>query len=405
MAPFVARRNQPGMSGTASTPVGIGIIGAGVISDIYLANLTTLFPNLRVIAIADMIVERAQARAEKYGIQGLTVDELLQHDDIELVVNLTIPLAHFPVAKKVVEAGKSVYNEKPLTESCDQGRELLALAAERGVLVGGAPDTFLGGGLQTARQLIDEGVIGLPIAATAVMYSHGHESWHPDPAFYYQPGAGPMLDMGPYYVTALVSLLGPVARVASIAGISFPERTITSEPRSGEIITVNTPTHIAASMEFETGAIGTITTSFDVYDTQHSGLVIYGTEGTLRLPDPNTFGGTIEVLQPAAFKAKRDPLSVGRTPDDKADPNTVDRPQWEPIPLSHGFTENSRGLGVADLAHALRTGAPARASGDLAFHVLEVMHATLESSEQARHITIESTVSRPAPLPVEHPFA
>ncbi len=393
------------MSGTASSPVGVGIIGAGVISDIYLANLTTRFPNVRVVAIADMIVERAHARAEKYGIAALSVDELLGRDDIELVVNLTIPLAHYPVARQIVEAGKSVYNEKPLTESCEQGRELLALAAERGVLVGGAPDTFLGGGLQTARQLIDEGMIGLPIAATAVMYSHGHESWHPDPAFYYQPGAGPMLDMGPYYVTALVSLLGPVARVASIAGISFPERTITSEPRAGEVITVNTPTHIAASMEFASGSIGTITTSFDVYDTQHFGLMIYGTEGTLRLPDPNTFGGTIEILQPAAFKAKRDPLSVGRTPDDRTDPNTVDRPQWEPVPLTHGFTDNSRGLGVADLAHAIRTGSPARASGALAYHVLEVMHATLESSEQGRHILIESTVTRPAALPADETFS
>ncbi len=392
------------MSGIASDPVGIGIIGAGVISDIYLTNLTSRFPNVRVVAIADMIVERAQARAEKYGVEALTVDDLLRRDDVELVVNLTIPLAHFPVAKQVVEAGKSVYNEKPLTESRDQGRDLLALAAERGVLVGGAPDTFLGGGLQTARQLIDDGVIGLPIAATAVMYSHGHESWHPDPAFYYQPGAGPMLDMGPYYITALVSLLGPVARVASIAGISFPERTITSEPKTGEVISVNTPTHIAATMEFETGAIGTITTSFDVYDTQHSGLMIYGTEGTLRLPDPNTFGGTIELLQPAAFKAKRDPLSVGRTPDDTTDPNQVDRPQWEPVPLTHGFTDNSRGLGVADLARALRTGTPARASGELAFHVLEVMHATLESSEQGQHIAIESTVARPAALPASETF-
>jgi predicted dehydrogenase len=282
---------------------------------------------------------------------------------------------------------------------------LLALAAERGVLVGGAPDTFLGGGLQTARQLIDEGVIGLPIAATAVMYSHGHESWHPDPAFYYQPGAGPMLDMGPYYITALVTLLGPIARVASMTNISFPERTITSQPKAGEIITVNTPTHIAATLEFATGAIGTITTSFDVYETLHSGLVIYGTEGTLRLPDPNTFGGTIEILQPAEFKAMRDPLSVGRTPDDTADPNRTARPQWETLPLTHGFTDNSRGLGVADLARAIRTGTPARASGELAFHVLDVMHATLESSDLARHVTIDSTVVRPLALAADESFA
>jgi predicted dehydrogenase len=393
------------MSGSASDPVGVGIIGAGFISDIYLANLTSRFPNVRVIAIADMFVDRARDRAAKYGIEALSVEDLLRHRDVELVVNLTVPVAHYPVAKQVLEAGKSVYNEKPLTETREQGRDLLALATQQGVLVGGAPDTFLGGGLQTARQLIDEGTIGLPIAATAVMYSHGHEHWHPDPAFYYQPGAGPMLDMGPYYVTALVSLLGPIARVASMTNISFPERTITSQPKAGEVITVTTPTHIAATLEFVTGAIGTITTSFDVYETLHSGLVIYGTEGTLRLPDPNTFGGSITVLQPEAFKAKRDPLSMGRTPDDKADPNRADQPEWETVPLTHGYTDNARGLGVADLAHAIRTGTPARASGELALHVLDIMHATLESSDLGRHVTIDSTVLRPAALAAGESFA
>lgn len=381
------------------TPVGVGIIGAGVISDIYLRNLTTRFPNVRAVAIADLMVDRAQARAASYGVEALSVDDLLAREDIEIVVNLTIPLAHASVARQVVSAGKSVYNEKPLTETREQGQDLLALAAERGVLVGGAPDTFLGGGLQTARDLLDSGAIGLPIAATAVMLSHGHESWHPDPSFYYQPGAGPMLDMGPYYVTALVSLLGSISRVSSSTAISFQERVITSQPKAGEVISVNTPTHIAATFDFANGAIGTLTTSFDVYDTTHSGLVIYGTEGTLRLPDPNTFGGTIEILQPAAFKAARDPLSVGRTPDDRRDANTLEKPTWEDVPLTHAFTENSRGLGVADLAQALRDGTTPRASGELAYHVLDVMHATLESSQLGQHIAIESTVLRPAPLP------
>jgi predicted dehydrogenase len=348
------QEDRHSMSTHSESPVGIGIIGAGVISDIYLTNLGSRFDNVRVIAIADLMVERAQARAEKYGIAAMTVDDLLADPDIELVVNLTIPLAHADVAMQVVSAGKSVYNEKPLTATREQGRALLALAQEEGVRVGGAPDTFLGGGLQTARQLLDEGAIGRPIAATANMYTHGHESWHPDPAFYYQPGAGPMFDMGPYYVTALVSLLGPIDRVSSSAGVSFAERTITSTPKQGETITVNTPTHISATLDFANGAIGTITTSFDLYDTTHSVLAIYGTEGTLRLPDPNTFGGTISILQPAAFKAKRDPLSVGRTPDDKADPNRVEKPQWEDVPLTHGFTENFRGLGVEDLARAIR---------------------------------------------------
>jgi predicted dehydrogenase len=386
------------MSGTAADPVSVGIIGAGYISEIYLANLTTRFDNLRVVAIADLMVERARERAAKVGIAAMTVGELLADPVIELVVNLTIPLAHAEVALAAVSAGKSVYNEKPLTETREQGKALLALARERGVHVGGAPDTFLGGGLQTARKLIDDGAIGLPIAATANMYTRGHERWHPDPAFYYQPGAGPMFDMGPYYVTAVVSLLGPVVRVGSSAGISFPERTITSEPKRGEIIQVNTPTHIAATLDFATGAIGTITTSFDLYDTTHSVLTIYGTEGTLRLPDPNTFGGAISILQSAAHKAQRDPLSVGRRPGEEAVAPTSD-PIWEDVPPTHGFTDNSRGLGVADLARAIREGTPARASGDLAYHVLDVMHATLESSDEGRHILIESTVDRPAPLP------
>lgn len=387
------------MQGNASDQVGVGIIGAGVISDIYLKNLTTRFDNVRVVAIADLMVERAQARAERYGVEALSVDDLLARPDIDLVVNLTIPLAHASVAKQVVKAGKSVYNEKPLTETRDQGRELLALAREKGVQVGGAPDTFLGGGLQTARQVLDSGIIGQPIAATANMYSHGHESWHPDPGFYYQPGAGPMLDMGPYYVTALVSLLGPIARVSSSTGISFPERVITSQPKAGEVIQVKTPTHIAATLEFASGAIGTITTSFDLYDTTHSALTVYGTEGTLQLPDPNTFGGEIRLLQPAAFKAQRDPLSVGRTPDDPVETSPRSPLEWESLPLTYGNTENSRGIGVADFARALRDGSAARASGDLAFHVLDVMHATLESSDLGRHITIESSVEQPAPLP------
>ena len=224
------------MGSPPSAPVPVGIIGAGVISDIYLSNLTSRFDNVRVVAIADLMMERAEARAAKYGIAARTVDDLLGSDDIELVVNLTIPLAHASVAMQVVGAGKSVYNEKPLTATREEGQALLALAREKGVLVGGAPDTFLGGGLQTARQLLDEGAIGRPIAALAHMFTHGHESWHPDPAFYYQPGAGPMFDMGPYYLTALVSLLGPVSRVASSAGVSFPERAITSTPKYGETI-------------------------------------------------------------------------------------------------------------------------------------------------------------------------
>lgn len=387
------------MNKPSANAVTIGVTGAGFISDIYLANLTTRFDNVRVVAVADLAIERAEARAAKYGLAAMTVDDLLHDSGIELVVNLTIPAAHAEVAMRAVAARKSVYNEKPLTATREQGQVLLALARDNGVLVGGAPDTFLGGALQTARKLIDDGAIGRPIAATAAMLTHGHESWHPDPGFYYQPGAGPMFDMGPYYVTALVSLLGPIVRVGSSTGVSFAERTITSEPKFGETMHVNTPTHIAATLDFANGAIATLTTSFDVYDTVHSQLTIHGTEGSLQLPDPNTFGGTVSLLRPAAFLSGRDPLSVGRTPDDQADPNRVATPRWEATPLTHGFTDNSRGIGVADLARAIRDGSPARASGDLACHVLDVMHATLESSARSRHIAIASTVARPDPLP------
>jgi predicted dehydrogenase len=227
--------------------------------------------------------------------------------------------------------------------------------------------------VQTVRRLLDEGAIGEPVAFRARMITRGHESWHPDPAFYYQPGAGPMLDMGPYYLTALATLLGPVARVTSLARASFPTRTITSQPQHGETIAVNTPSHIEALLELESGVIGSLMTTFDVWDPEHSATTIYGSEGSIRLPDPNTFGGPIGLVRG----------------EEKA---------WTEVPLDPGYATNSRGVGLADLATALQTGEPVRASGDLGFHVLDVMLATLESAEQGRHISIGSTVARPAPL-------
>ena len=386
---------------TSARPVNVGIVGAGYISDIYLTNLTNRFDNVRVVAVADLMIERAQAQAAKYGIGAMSVDAMLADPEIELIVNLTIPLAHAEVALAAVRAGKSVYNEKPLTASREDGRRLLDLAQERGVLVGGAPDTFLGGGLQTGRKLIDEGAIGTPIAASAYMFSRGHERWHPDPAFYYQPGAGPMFDMGPYYLTALVSLLGPVRRVGSTTGVSFPERRITSQPKFGEMIEVNTPTHIVAALDFESGAIASVITSFDLYDTTHSTLVVYGSEGTLRLPDPNRFSGAVSLLQGPDAHTRRDPLFQPRAAGEQAGGvgQRPAEPTWEEIPLTHDFTDNSRGLGVTDLARAIREGGSGRANGELAYHVLDIMHATLESSECGEHIMIESSADRPAPLP------
>jgi predicted dehydrogenase len=353
--------------------VGIGIIGAGFISSIYLKNCTNRYSNLRVVGVADVLMDPAQAQADAFGVAAMTVDELLQHPDIEIVVNLTIPAAHGSVALSAVEAGKSVYNEKPLAATREEAAQLVARAKERGVLVGSAPDTFLGAGMQTARKLIDQGAIGRPVAGTAMLMLSGHERWHPNPDFYYQPGGGPLFDMGPYYLAALMSLLGPVNRVAASAAATFDTRTIQSGPRAGEKIPVDTMTHIAAILDFASGPIVNMTTTFDVQETNRTTLVLYGSEGTLRLPDPNTFGGPLELLR-AGTDA------------------------WEPIDLIEGYTDDSRGLGVSDLARALRTGQPPRASGDLGFHIVDVMHAALESHGSGHHIDVTSTFEKPAPL-------
>ncbi len=356
-------------------PVKIGIVGCGNISGIYLKNAKIL-EALEVVACADLIPERAKARAEEFGVpKACAVEELMADPEVEIVVNLTVPQAHGEVALQAVRAGKSVYNEKPLTTEREEAQELLAEAKKRGVLVGGAPDTFMGAGIQTCRKLIDDGWIGEPVAATAFMLSRGHESWHPDPAFYYQRGGGPMFDMGPYYLTALVTLLGPVARVTGAARATFPERIITSKPKFGERIKVEVPTHIAGIMQFASGAIGTIVTSFDVWGGNVPHIEIYGTEGTLSVPDPNGFGGPVRIRRAGAR-------------------------EWSEVPHTHGYSENSRGLGVADMAYALRTGRPHRASGELAYHVLDIMHAFHEASEKGVHIELESTCSRPAALPM-----
>lgn len=354
----------------------VGIIGCGNISGIYLKNSQETFEILEVAACADLIPERAQQQAESYGVPcACTVEELLDDPDIEIVINLTTPQAHFTVAMQAIEAGKSVHNEKPLALTREEGQQLLEAAAKQGVRIGGAPDTFLGGGHQTCRKLIDDGWIGEPIAATAFMLGHGHESWHPSPVFYYQVGGGPMFDMGPYYLTALINLMGPIRRVSGEAAITFPERTITSQPLYGTTIEVETPTHIASTLQFASGAVGTIITSFDVWAHQLPRIEVYGTQGTLSVPDPNGFGGPVRIRRP------------GDT-------------EWREVPLTHGYAENSRGIGVADMAYALRSGRDHRANGRLAYHVLDVMHATLDSPREGRHVEVDSSCEQPAPLPM-----
>ncbi len=356
-------------------PVKVGVIGCGNISGAYFAGMAA-FDILEIAACSDLVAEKAEAKAEEFDVpKACTVDELLSDSEIEIVVNLTIPSAHEQVALAALEHGKSVYNEKPLATSVEHGRRVIDLSKKKGLLLGCAPDTFFGGGGQTCRKIIDDGVIGRPVAATAFMMCHGHESWHPDPEFYYKRGGGPLFDMGPYYLTTLVNLVGPVERVAALANITFPERTITSEPKKGEKISVETPTHIAGLLDFADGAAGTIVMSFDVWAAQVPCIEIYGTEGTLRVPDPNTFGG---------------PVSVWKD----------ETQEWEDVALTHGYTENSRGIGVADMAYALRSGRQHRASGVLAYHVLDVMESLLDSGREGRFVDIESACGRPAPLPV-----
>ncbi|MGH2390704.1 MAG: Gfo/Idh/MocA family protein [Chloroflexota bacterium] len=356
-----------------SEPMRIGVIGCGNISSIYLKNARS-FDGITVSACADLDPARAQARAEEFGVpRACTVDELLADPTIELVLNLTVPQAHASVGQAVLGAGKSLYLEKPLALDREDGRALLETARARGLRVGAAPDTFLGAGLQTCRALIDEGAIGDPVAAIAHMLCHGHESWHPDPAFYYKRGGGPLFDMGPYYLTALVSLLGPVRSVVGAARAAFPERTITSRPRAGERITVEVPTHTAAVLEFASGPIATLVMSFDVWQSEAPRLEIHGSAGSLSVPDPNTFAGPVRLYRAA-------------------------EPGWKEAPLIPGYVDNSRGIGVADMAAAIREGRPHRANGDLAYHVLDVMQAIHETAVSGRRLTIGSTCERPEPL-------
>ena len=359
-------------------PVGIGIVGCGNISDIYFENCRA-FEILEVVACADLIPDRAKEKAEKHGVaKPCSVRKLLADKDVEIVVNLTIPKAHGEVALAALGAGKNVYNEKPLAVTREDGKKMLDLAKKKKLLVGGAPDTFMGAGIQTCRKLIDDGWIGKPVAAAAFMLCHGHESWHPDPEFYYNAGGGPMFDMGPYYLTALVSLMGPVRRVCGSARVTFPERTITSKPKYGTVIKVDTPTHIAGVMDFAGGAVGTIVTSFDVWSHNLPCIEIYGATGSMQVPDPNGFGGTVRVRRAGAEN-------------------------WSETPHSHGFGQNSRGIGVADMACALRSGRRHRANEALAYHVLDIMHAFHDSSETGKHITLASTCEQPAPLPMNLP--
>lgn len=353
----------------------IGIVGVGDISGIYLENITNLFQEIEVIGACDLIREKAERAVEKYHIPKLYKDmyELFADEEVDLVLNLTRPYEHFGVSSEALKAGKPVYSEKPLAATLEEGKELVRLAEEKGLFLGGAPDTFLGAGIQTCRKLIDDGYIGQPIGAAAFMICHGHESWHPDPAFYYQHGGGPMMDMGPYYITALINLLGGVKTVAGMTKASFPTRTITSEPLNGTVVKVEVPTYVTGLMQFENGATGTIFTTFDVhYDTQ-ARLEIYGSKGTLIVPDPNGFGGPIKLLRP-------------------------EQGGYMEMPLTFPYKENSRALGLADAAKSIVAGRVPRTSYKQTYHVLEVMQSFQKSSEEEKFVEIQSKFTREAPM-------
>ncbi len=351
----------------------VGIIGCGRISRAYITNAKR-FSSIEVAACADICTDAAEAVALEYGIDAVTVDELLGSTQIDAVVNLTIPRAHVAVSKAVVAAGKHVHSEKPLGVARDEAWELLQDARAKGMRIGCAPDTFLGGGHQTCRKLLDDGWIGRPVAGTAFMMSHGPESWHPNPFFFYEPGGGPLFDFGPYYITALVNLLGPVKSVSARTTASFEERIATSKYHNGVRIPVNTPTHAAGLLEFASGPLVTIVLSWDVWGHSHPCIELYGSEGSLLAPDPNGFGGQVRVRRPGA--------------------------EWQDVPLTHGYTENNRIIGVVDLMSGLAAQRIHRANGELAYHVLDVMCAFEESSEAGATVRIASTCERPTPLPL-----
>lgn len=362
-------------------PVGVGVIGCGVVSKGYLRNLTAS-PHVVVVACADEVLERARERAAEFGVpRACSTEQLLADPEVELVVNLTIPTAHAEVSLAALAAGRHVYTEKPLATTREAARSILEAAEKRGLTVGCAPHTFLGAGIQTCLRLIDGGELGEPLAAAAFMLSPGPESWHPNPAFFYEPGGGPLLDVGPYYVTTLICMFGPVRRVTGMARVLYPELTPDRGPRQGETFKVTTPTFIAGVLEFESGATANLITSFGIAGAGLPNLQVYCAGGILQAPDPNTYGGPVRV------RGKEG--------------------EWRDVPLVYepDAAKGPSGLGAVEAAIAIRGGVQPRASGQLAYHALDVMLSILEAAAGDRHVDLSSTCARPALLPVDTDLA
>lgn len=353
--------------------VRIGFVGCGDISGIYLQNLTSLFKGVEIIGVCDLVREKAEKAREKYNIPKIYTDmyEMFADPEVDIVLNITRPAEHYGVTKAALEAGKNVYSEKPLGITIEQGMELVALAEKKGLLLGGAPDTFMGAGLQTVREIIESGEIGTPIGAAGFMICRGHETWHPDPEFYYTEGGGPLLDMGPYYVTALVNILGEASAVSAMTKKSFNTRTITSQPHNGEVINVTADTYVSGLIRFESGAIASLFTTFDCHYPFQARFEVYGTEGTMFVPDPNWFAGGIKVFKNGEEKE---------------------------FPMTFGYSENSRGLGLTDMAMALRSGREFRCNCEQTLHVLEIMDGLITSGKEGKEIKINSHYKKRASM-------
>ena len=365
------------------TKLGIGIIGCGNISTAYL-KLAPLFKGLEVRAVADINMDAAKARAAEFNVKAQSVDDLLANPALDIVINLTIPDAHYPITKRILEAGKHAYSEKPLVLTLEQGTTLRDLAKAKGLSVGCAPDTFLGGAHQQARAILDEGTIGEITTGNAAIQAHGPESWHPSPEFFYQPGAGPVMDMGPYYIATLINLLGPVKRVGALTSSAEPERTIGSGPRQGQKIKVNTPSNIQALLEFHSGATISFSASWDVWHHKRNHFELYGTKGTLYVPDPNFFGGTVEVALAGGEAQVQTPW---------------DHP-FGKINQNHNGRDlaNYRTAGLADMAQAHMEGRDHRCSLERTLHGVDVMTSILKSGETGQFVTLTTTCTRPAAL-------
>jgi predicted dehydrogenase len=350
----------------------VGVVGVGVISDQYFAQFPQL-PGLRLAGVADLDTARAASVARTQRTRALTVDALLADPGIDAVLNLTIPAAHADVALRALDHGKHVYGEKPLALTTSPATGVLSRAAASGLRVGSAPDTVLGTGIQTARAILDAGRIGDPIGAAVHWTAPGHELWHPAPAFYYQPGGGPLFDMGPYYLTSLVTLFGAVRRVSGAVSRSTRKRTIATGPNAGTTIPVDVDTHVTALLEHDNGVTSTLTVSFEIWATRMPFFEVYGTQGTILMPDPNQFSDTVSVA-------------------------TADARDWLEVPNEAGYLNAGRGFGLADMARAIATDRPHRASAELAFHVLEIMESIITAGHEHRVIELTSTVDRPAPV-------